>query len=388
MQNEYINTEQPQPKKLRRMSSTDMTKVIKIPTIVDPHLHYRDLGEYEAGTISSESMASLEGGVTGGMMMPNTSPPLDTLHTFMEYKKIAEETCNIDYRLTILGTKTLCIQPQQHIDKMCQHAIGVKLFLNKSHVKPENMAYDPDIWQTLFKRIPMSMKFFVHVEDDVKFKEFLEMAKQFNFHYHICHVHTRGILDLIIKYRKDTNMNITCEACPHHLMQMCLGCHVKPTPTNMNDINYLIQNIHHIDCLATDHAPHINTDNPGIASTEFTANIYYTLVKHRIMTLERMILMACINPRILLGMNDLYEYLDAEKEFSIVINLKELKKNFQQKEEFMKVINNLDNNYILLDTGYTGLLPPKFKYSKGINSKYFNMRTHSKIIKMAHMSSF
>ena len=358
--------------------------IICIPTIVDPHLHYRDLGEYKSGTISSESMASLEGGVTGGMLMPNTSPPLDKLFTFIEYKNIALDTCNIDYRLTILGTRTLSIQPQQHIDKMCQYVIGVKLFLNKSHVKPENMAYNPDIWRALFKRIPVSMKFFIHVEEGDKFKEFLDIAKHFNYHYHICHVHTREILDLIIEYRASAHMNITCEVCPHHLMKICLGCHVKPTPTNMTDIDYLIQNIHHIDCLATDHAPHINTDNPGIASTEFTTNIYYTLVKMGIMTLERMIVMACINTRILLGMNDLCEYLDAQKEFVIKVDLEKFKNEIDNKKEFYTIINNLDTNYILLDTNYTGNLPSKFKYSKGINSKYFNMKTHCKIIKVSY----
>lgn len=362
--------------------------LIKIPTIVDPHLHYRDLDEYKSGTILSESIASLEGGVTGGMLMPNTSPPLDTLPVFMQYKKIAEETCNINYRLTILGTKKLSIQPQTHIDKMCQYAIGVKLFLNKSHVKPENMAYEPEIWRALFKRIPISMKFFIHVEEEDKLKEFLDIAKYFNYHYHICHVHTRGILDLIIKYRETANMTITCEVCPHHLMKICLGCLVKPTPTNMNDIDYLIQNIHHIDCLATDHAPHINSKNPGIASTEFTANIYYTLVKMGIMSIERMILMACINTRILLGINDLCEYLDPEKEFVIKIDLEKFKNEINNKKEFYTIINNLDTNYILLNTGYSGKLPSKFKYSKGINSKYFNMRTHCKIIKISNNTSF
>ena len=357
-----------------------MTSFIKIPTIIDPHMHYRDLNEFRSGNIHSESLASLEGGVSGGLIMPNTNPPLDTLEAFTKYKNIAKNYCQLlHYRLTILGTETLSRQPQTHIDKMCSTAFGMKLFLTHSHVKPENMAHNIGVWRELFKRIPQTMKIFVHVEDSSKFLEFLSFAKDYKYHYHICHVHTKAILDLIIFYRKEFGMKITCEACPHHLLKMCLGCHVKPSPATGNDINYLIQNIEHIDCLATDHAPHINKENPGIASTEFTLQIYFTLVKQGILTLERMILMACINPRILLEINDLYEYLDKYRDFVITLDLQEIVKKGVNGIDIYKTFDLLYGNYLIVNTDAKGILPRKFKYSKGINSIYFGMKYYGKI---------
>lgn len=359
--------------------------IIRIPTIVDPHMHYRDLGEYNSGTIYSESMSSLEGGVTSGLIMPNTSPPLDTLHIFNKYYNIVNTKSNLDVtRLTVLGTRTLIKQPQTHIDNMCEKAYGVKLFLNKSHVKTENMAYEPDIWVSLFKKIPISIKFFIHVEEGEKLSEFLTIAKDYNYHYHICHVHTREILDLIIEYRKKYNMCITCEVCPHHLLEICLGCCVKPSPTSTNDIHYLIKNIQHIDCLATDHAPHINPENYGIASTEFTLQIYMTLVKKGILSLERMIKMACINPRILLDIKDLYEDIDSNGTYVLPIILEQVS-NFNL-EDILSCFSKLKSNYLIVDTDYEDKLPLEFKYSKGVNSIYFGMPSYGKIKKISRLN--
>ena len=171
-------------------------------------------------------------------------------------------------------------------------------------------------------------------------------------------------------------MKITCEVCPHHLLKMCLGCHVKPTPSTFEDIDYLIQNIEHIDCLATDHAPHQTNDNPGIASTEFTASLYYTLVDMGILTIERMILMACINPRILLQIDDLEFSIPNHSYQLIGVNL-----DYYSKLQNIKITDfqYLHSNYIILDTQHKGTFPKKFKFSKGINSIYFGMEYTGKI---------
>ena len=55
----------------------DATGKILLPGMFDLHVHLREPGESSKETIASGSEAAINGGVTGLVAMPNTSPAID-----------------------------------------------------------------------------------------------------------------------------------------------------------------------------------------------------------------------------------------------------------------------------------------------------------------------
>lgn len=57
-----------------------------IPGMIDDQVHFRDPGSPHKGSIASESMAAVIGGITSYMDMPNTNPPTISLDALMQKK--------------------------------------------------------------------------------------------------------------------------------------------------------------------------------------------------------------------------------------------------------------------------------------------------------------
>jgi dihydroorotase len=83
-------------------------------------------------------------------------------------------------------------------------------------------------------------------------------------HVHLCHMSTRGSVDLI-RRGKDRGINVTAEATPHHFTLTHDECSRYDTNTKMNpplreaeDVDAIREAIADgtIDVIATDHAPH------------------------------------------------------------------------------------------------------------------------------------
>jgi dihydroorotase len=83
-------------------------------------------------------------------------------------------------------------------------------------------------------------------------------------HVHLCHMSTRGSVELI-RRAKDMGLKVTAEACPHHFAlthESCLGynTNAKMNPPLREDLDReaIRQGLKDgtIDVIATDHAPH------------------------------------------------------------------------------------------------------------------------------------
>jgi len=51
---------------------------LMMPTMFDTHVHFREPGQTHKEDIASGSEAAINGGITGIVMMPNTSPAIDS----------------------------------------------------------------------------------------------------------------------------------------------------------------------------------------------------------------------------------------------------------------------------------------------------------------------
>jgi dihydroorotase len=95
----------------------------------------------------------------------------------------------------------------------------------------------------------------------------LIIAEKTGCHLHICHVSTKGSVELI-RQAKKKGVNVTCEVAPHHFTLCDRDVDIKNPNFKMNpplrskkDLDSIIKGISDgtIDIIATDHAPH--TDN-------------------------------------------------------------------------------------------------------------------------------
>src|SRR5207244_11672057 len=83
-------------------------------------------------------------------------------------------------------------------------------------------------------------------------------------HVHLCHMSTRGSVELI-RRAKEQGLRVTAEVTPHHLALTDHACEGYDTHAKMNpplreaaDVAALRGALKHgvIDCIASDHAPH------------------------------------------------------------------------------------------------------------------------------------
>jgi len=90
------------------------------------------------------------------------------------------------------------------------------------------------------------------------------LARRTGGHVHLCHMSTRGSVELI-RWGKERGINVTAEVCPHHLSLTEAEVEGYNTNAKMNpplrtaeDVEALQQAVRDgtIDVVATDHAPH------------------------------------------------------------------------------------------------------------------------------------
>lgn len=68
---------------------------ILMPGCFDPHVHLREPGKVAAETVKTGTEAAINGGVTGVVAMPNTTPAIDTGPMVQNVRDIAAKTARI-----------------------------------------------------------------------------------------------------------------------------------------------------------------------------------------------------------------------------------------------------------------------------------------------------
>src|SRR5207302_11463638 len=90
------------------------------------------------------------------------------------------------------------------------------------------------------------------------------LARRTGGHIHLCHMSTRGSVELI-RWGKDRGINVTAEVCPHHISLTeesvegyNTNAKMKPPLRTRDDVEALRDAVHvgSIDVIATDHASH------------------------------------------------------------------------------------------------------------------------------------
>lgn len=282
------------------MSSRNL---VKLPGFIDAHVHVREPGATHKEDYASCTAAALAGGVTLILAMPNTNPAIVDEDAFLLVKKLAKEGARCDYGLFVGASSdnatTIC--------DLANEAAGLKMYLNETFTTLR--LNDLSVWNKHLTNWPKRAPLCVHAESQTTAAIVL-LASFVNRPLHVCHVARKEEI-LIIKAAKEKGLKITCEVSPHHLFLSTndiakLGpqrSEVRPVLVSPEDQQALWDNIHIIDCFATDHAPHTLEEKlsekapPGFPGLETILPLLLNAVNEGRLTIEDVINKFHKNPR-------------------------------------------------------------------------------------------
>ncbi|MBI5878910.1 MAG: amidohydrolase family protein [Chloroflexi bacterium] len=283
---------------------------LKLPGLVDIHVHMREPGATHKEDYDSGTAAALVGGFTVVCAMPNTTPPLTDGETLARTEAAARAKARCDYGLYFGAGADNAATAKTFTGRVS----GMKMYLDQTF-GPLRL----DELGALVEHAanwPAASPLLCHAEGRTVGAAILA-ANLAGRSVHICHVSRKDEIELIRK-AKDKGFQVTCEVTPHHMFLTdadipTIGSgrgEVRPRLATDADRDALIANLDIVDCFATDHAPHTlaekDSDNPppGFPGLETALALCLRLVHDGRLTLDGLIQRMAVNPRSLLNLKE------------------------------------------------------------------------------------
>jgi len=256
------------------------------PGFVDVHVHLREPGKEDAETIATGAMAAAVGGFTSVCAMPNTDPVTDNQAAVGFILKQAREANAA--RVYPIGAVTVGQRGERlaEIGKMvAAGAVAVSddgRPVLSSHLMRTALEYaqtfgvpvadhceDPALAQggVMHEGLTstrLGLRGIPAAAEDIMVARDILLAELTGGHVHLCHMSTRGSVELI-RRGKERGVRVTAEATPHHFTLTDEACAGYDTHAKMNpplreaaDVRAILEGLADgtIDAVATDHAPH------------------------------------------------------------------------------------------------------------------------------------
>jgi dihydroorotase len=256
------------------------------PGLIDIHVHFREPGDEEEETLSSGAAAAVAGGFTSICCMPNTKPPLDN-EAQVEF--VLQESQRIALaNIHPIGAITKGRAGRELAEIGSMHKRGAVAFSDDGvGVADPSVMRKALQYAKIFDTVLMQ-----HCEDpslsggsmhagvvstalgvpgipaeaeQLMIARDLLLNRTIGCRYHVQHISTAWSVELVRRAKRD-GLGVTSEVSPHHLLLTDQACRGFDTNFKMNpplrttsDIQACIQGVIDgtIDCLATDHAPHL-----------------------------------------------------------------------------------------------------------------------------------
>jgi dihydroorotase len=256
------------------------------PGLIDLHVHLREPGQEELETVASGAMAAASGGFTAVCAMPNTDPVTDNQAAVGFIVRQAARAGKA--RVYPIGAVTLGQKGEQLAEFgemvsagavalsddgrpiMSSHMMRTALEYARTfgvavadHCEDMTLAHGGSMHEGIvatrlgLKGIPSAAEE-IHVARDCI------LAELTGGHIHLCHMSTRGSVELI-RRAKEKGLRVTAEATPHHFAlthERCAGydtnAKMNPPLREAEDREAIRQALADgtIDVIASDHAPH------------------------------------------------------------------------------------------------------------------------------------
>lgn len=272
------------PEKVRQIDGRGR---LLMPAMFDAHVHFREPGGEAKEDIASGSEAAINGGITGVVMMPNTTPSIDSGAVVQMLLDKAAAVSRIPIYTSGCVTKGRKGVELAAIDAM--RSLGVKMLTddgdstNNAAVLYRAMEYAGEFGMFFASHCevpelagpralndgPMAYQLGIKgspaCAEEIIIDRDIRLAHAAGAHIHIQHVSTKLGMETIRWWKERGDVKVTAEVSPHHLMFTAedigdYDTHYKMNPPlrTREDNEGLLEGLRQgvFDLLATDHAPH------------------------------------------------------------------------------------------------------------------------------------
>ncbi|GAA1143816.1 dihydroorotase [Nocardioides aquiterrae] len=270
----------------------DATGLVALPGLVDLHTHLREPGREDAETVETGTRAAALGGFTAVHAMANTEPVADTAGVVEQVFRLGREAGYCD--VFPVGAVTVGLRGEQlaELGAMADSAARVRVFSDDGkcvsdavlmrraleyvkafdgvvaqHAQEPRLTEDAQMNEgDLSGRLGLAG--WPAVAEEAIIARDVLLAEHVGSRLHVCHVSTAGSVELI-RWAKSKGVDVTAEACPHHLLltdELAATYDpiykVNPPLRTAADAEALRAGLADgtIDIVATDHAPHPHED--------------------------------------------------------------------------------------------------------------------------------
>lgn len=314
------------------------SKLVAFPGLFDMHVHLRDPGQTHKEDIITGTNAAKAGGFTGVACMPNTKPVIDNAETVKYVLDKAaktginvypvgcitkgmksEELCDFD-QLIAAGVKAVSddgrpVQNAELMRKALELSVENGLTV-LSHCEDLNIINGGIINKGEISE-KLGVKGMDRASEDYITAREIALAMSCGAHVHICHVSTKGSVNIIRAAKRD-GVNVTCETAPHYFTftdekLICRDADYRMSPPLRTEVDRAaIEDAvldGTIDCIITDHAPHAAEEKAdfekapnGVVGLETSLAATLTKLYHTGRCgLDRIAELMSINPRKIMG---------------------------------------------------------------------------------------
>ena len=306
----------------------DVRGHVVAPGLVDLHVHLREPGNEDVETIATGARAAAAGGFSAVCAMPNTDPvtdnqaavgfivrqsaragltrvyPIGAISVGQRGERLSEFGEMVGAGAVAVSDDGRPVASSHLMRTALEYARTFEIPV-ADHCEEPTLAAGGVMHEGLVST-RLGLKGIPAAAEEIMVERDILLAQLTGGHVHLCHVSTRGSVELI-RRAKEQGIRVTAEVTPHHLTLTDHACETYDTHAKMNpplreaaDIAALRQALKEgvIDCVASDHAPHAYDakeaafdDAPfGIIGLETAFGVVHTeLVLNGVLTLPELI---------------------------------------------------------------------------------------------------
>lgn len=302
--------------------------ILRIPGMLDPHVHLRDLSWAHKATFASETAAALAGGYWAILDMPNTPPPTIDVEALAIKRAAMAHQAVCDWGLYFGASQD---GNQSEYVKIADQVIGLKIYNNAT--TGTLLIEDQSLRDAHYRSWKSGKPIAVHAEGETV-AQILELVRRYRRQTHFCHISTRDEIELL-RAAKEEGLPVSIGVTPHHLYLTdadvgTLGSFglMKPTLKTQTDVDSLWGAVQCglVDVIESDHAPHTITEkqspNPpfGVPGLETTLPLLCRAVEEKRLSYDQVVALVATNPQRIYHLSpppETYTLVDTSAHFTV-----------------------------------------------------------------------